>query len=347
MSYVSARFRGTLAPARLDSLTETRPSESRLGSTGSRATLPPAAPAVRRPGRSSARSSHGHELAAPRPAAEACGWIAARPSIGTNTHSPGDEPEARSAPPSPKEEAMPNGIYPVPKFRPAPHRKRPTRAPLALRARTWWKRGRLDEALASGADSASTPELALRRKQLQSAPGRSTLANAIVKLLGPTGRPDNRRGAGQTWPRGSLHVHRDQRSGWDEIPPTPARDARLTRKRPATRAPHARRPMTQSGDANPGRRGMVQLGVQTAAPSRTPHRLVAPMWRGYRPAAGPRRTGRGYGSRWTRRTAARRSAVAVAGQRTQKPGQLERDRSTVRATSTREDAPSLTNTLRR
>jgi hypothetical protein len=85
---------------------------------------------------------------------------------------------------------MPSGIYPVPRFRPAAHPRRPTRAPLGLRGRTWWKRDRLDEALASGANPASTPELALRAQQLQSPAGRSSLANAIVKLLGEAHAPN-------------------------------------------------------------------------------------------------------------------------------------------------------------
>ena len=85
---------------------------------------------------------------------------------------------------------MPNGIYPVPRFRPAPHPKRTNSAPLGLRARTWWKRDRLDDALASGADPASTPELALRARQLLSPAGRSSLANTIVKLLGEAHGPN-------------------------------------------------------------------------------------------------------------------------------------------------------------
>jgi hypothetical protein len=93
-------------------------------------------------------------------------------------------------PPHPKEQVMPNGVYPVPRFRPTSQPKRPTRPPLGLRVRTRWQRDRLDEALASGADPASTPELALRAEQLLSQAGRSRLADAIVELLGDAYGPN-------------------------------------------------------------------------------------------------------------------------------------------------------------
>jgi hypothetical protein len=85
---------------------------------------------------------------------------------------------------------MPSGIYPIQTYRPASHPKRSTRPAFGLRARAWLKRDRLDEVLASGANPASTPELAFRANQLQSPAGRSSLANAIVRLLGEAHAPN-------------------------------------------------------------------------------------------------------------------------------------------------------------
>jgi hypothetical protein len=85
---------------------------------------------------------------------------------------------------------MPNGIYPIPQFDQHPDRGRRARRPLTLRLRTWWRRDRLDEELADGADPASTPELALRSTQLESRAVRARLANSIVELLGEAHGPN-------------------------------------------------------------------------------------------------------------------------------------------------------------
>jgi hypothetical protein len=81
---------------------------------------------------------------------------------------------------------MPNGIFPVPQFH-----SHPSPGPsLGLRLRTWRRRDRLDGELASGADPAARPELALRAAQLQSQALRSRLANAIVEMLGRAHEPN-------------------------------------------------------------------------------------------------------------------------------------------------------------
>jgi hypothetical protein len=78
-----------------------------------------------------------------------------------------------------KEADMPNGIFPGTLYH-----SRPSPGPsLGFRLRTRWRRDRLDRELASGADPAASPELALRAAQLQSRAVRSRLANAIVGML--------------------------------------------------------------------------------------------------------------------------------------------------------------------
>ena len=72
---------------------------------------------------------------------------------------------------------MPDGVYPIP------------RPSLSVRMRTRRRRDRLDDALASGADPASSPELSLRAAQLQSQAVRTQLANAIVGVLGKAHEP--------------------------------------------------------------------------------------------------------------------------------------------------------------
>jgi hypothetical protein len=79
---------------------------------------------------------------------------------------------------------MPSGIFPVPEFRPAPARRRPT---LAARIRTRWTRKRLDEQLARGADPGTSAQLTLRAAQLRSRSQRFRLANALVDTLGDAG----------------------------------------------------------------------------------------------------------------------------------------------------------------
>jgi hypothetical protein len=79
---------------------------------------------------------------------------------------------------------MPNGVFPIPKFRSRPGPAGDARPSLSLRMRVRWTRNHLDDDLASGADPASSPELSLRAAQLQSQTVRSRLANAIVEVLG-------------------------------------------------------------------------------------------------------------------------------------------------------------------
>jgi hypothetical protein len=58
-----------------------------------------------------------------------------------------------------------------------------THPTLGVRLRTRWRRNRLDDELASGADPASSAELTLRAGELQSQAVRSRLANAIMEML--------------------------------------------------------------------------------------------------------------------------------------------------------------------
>jgi hypothetical protein len=89
----------------------------------------------------------------------------------------------------PKEADMPNGIFPVPQFHPQPSHSANKRPGRALRLRTWWRRARLDEQLAHGADPATSADLSLRAGQLRSRVVRSKLANALVKALGDARSP--------------------------------------------------------------------------------------------------------------------------------------------------------------
>jgi hypothetical protein len=75
---------------------------------------------------------------------------------------------------------MPSGIFPVPEFRSKPSRTVRTRPGPAVRIQTRWRRNRLDDKLALGADPAASPELGLRAAQLGSSAGRSRLADALV-----------------------------------------------------------------------------------------------------------------------------------------------------------------------
>jgi hypothetical protein len=79
---------------------------------------------------------------------------------------------------------MPSGVYPVPKFRPAPGPRVGRYPGLALRIRTRLGRNRLDRELARGVDPGLSAELALRATQLRSRSGRSRTANALVHTLG-------------------------------------------------------------------------------------------------------------------------------------------------------------------
>jgi hypothetical protein len=85
---------------------------------------------------------------------------------------------------------MPNGVFPVPQFRPTPSRAGRTHASLAARWRMLWRRNRLDERLARGTDPATSAELGLRAAQLRSREERSRLANSLVDALGHARGPN-------------------------------------------------------------------------------------------------------------------------------------------------------------
>lgn len=85
---------------------------------------------------------------------------------------------------------MPNGIFPVPQFHSDPTTGAPLRAGLVARARTRWRRGRLDEQLVRGIDPETSVELRLRAAQLSSPSGRARLANALVERLGDARGPN-------------------------------------------------------------------------------------------------------------------------------------------------------------
>jgi hypothetical protein len=88
----------------------------------------------------------------------------------------------------PKEADMPNGIFPVPEFDSRPDHTADTRQSLAARVRTRWRRNRLDEELAHGADPDTSAGLSLRASQLCSPAERSRLANALAEALGDARR---------------------------------------------------------------------------------------------------------------------------------------------------------------
>jgi hypothetical protein len=90
--------------------------------------------------------------------------------------------------PDSKEADMPNGIFPVPEFRSDPSPPARWRPSLAVRVRTRWRRNRLDEELAEGADPATNAALSLRAAHLRSPAERSRLANALVEILGDARR---------------------------------------------------------------------------------------------------------------------------------------------------------------
>ena len=85
---------------------------------------------------------------------------------------------------------MPNGVFPVPEFRPTPTRAGGTRPSLAARWRMRWRRSRLDEQLARDTDPTMSAELGLRAAQLRSGAERSRLANSLVEVLGDARGPN-------------------------------------------------------------------------------------------------------------------------------------------------------------
>ena len=77
---------------------------------------------------------------------------------------------------------MPNGVYPVPKFRFPPDRVAATRRPTVfLRARVALHADRLVEDLARGADPTASAALGLRAQQLLR--GRARLADRVERVL--------------------------------------------------------------------------------------------------------------------------------------------------------------------
>ena len=83
---------------------------------------------------------------------------------------------------------MPSGVFPVPKFRPAPDRG--DRMSLAVRLRTRFRRSRLDAELAQGRDPSASDELMFRAIQLRSPGERARLANSLIKALGSARGPN-------------------------------------------------------------------------------------------------------------------------------------------------------------
>ena len=85
---------------------------------------------------------------------------------------------------------MPNGVFPVPQFRPTPSRAGHTHPSLAARWRMRWRRGSLAEQLARGTEPATSDELGLRGTRLLSREERARLANALVEALGAARGPN-------------------------------------------------------------------------------------------------------------------------------------------------------------
>jgi hypothetical protein len=86
---------------------------------------------------------------------------------------------------------MPNGVYPIPKFRAgAPRRKLTT----GVRLRVWWHRLELDEQLAAGAQPQPGTLLHHRAEELASPEHRAWLAQALEALLRDARRPRPLRG---------------------------------------------------------------------------------------------------------------------------------------------------------
>jgi hypothetical protein len=75
---------------------------------------------------------------------------------------------------------MPNGVYPVPKFRPTGAAHQPA---LGTRLRVWWQRPALDEQLAAGAQPVAGSLLQHRAEQLGSRAGRDGLARGLEAAL--------------------------------------------------------------------------------------------------------------------------------------------------------------------
>ena len=85
---------------------------------------------------------------------------------------------------------MSNDTFPGPQFHSQQTTAASQRAGLVTRARTRWRRGKLDEQLARGIDPETSDELRLRAAQLSSHSGRAHLANALVERLGEARGPN-------------------------------------------------------------------------------------------------------------------------------------------------------------
>jgi hypothetical protein len=72
---------------------------------------------------------------------------------------------------------MPNGVYPVPRFRATSH------SHVRLRLRVWWHRVELDEELAAGAYPLAGTLLRARAEQLGARGERARLARALAETL--------------------------------------------------------------------------------------------------------------------------------------------------------------------
>jgi hypothetical protein len=85
---------------------------------------------------------------------------------------------------------VPNGIFPIPQLHSDLTPRSGSRPGLSARLGTRWRRDKLDQELAGGADPRSSTAHALRAAQLGSAGGRSRLANALVEALGDARGPN-------------------------------------------------------------------------------------------------------------------------------------------------------------
>jgi hypothetical protein len=81
---------------------------------------------------------------------------------------------------------MPNGVYPVPRFRAA---SEPTRRSLGRRVSVWLHRVELDEQLAAGAQPSAGSLLQDRTEQLSSVRARARLASSLAETLSEARRP--------------------------------------------------------------------------------------------------------------------------------------------------------------
>jgi hypothetical protein len=88
---------------------------------------------------------------------------------------------------------MPNGVYPVPRFRAATE---PTRRTLGRRVSLWLHRVELDEQLAAGAQPSAGSLLHDRAEQLSSVGARARLAASLAEMLSEARRPSPAHGAG-------------------------------------------------------------------------------------------------------------------------------------------------------